>query len=239
MARLRTALCVTLLVLSLAPLAHAGPLDGLPAVRNRVLLHEGRQFLTPLLGATINDPYAQQAVLGVGWRYFTHDWLGIGVDIMAGGAFKTGLTDQINEQLSLVDKTAQVETSSLQALLHGTVELVPIQGKVILPGGSMARFAISAQAGFGLAILAGDDTFEQMFNDTAGGRTSMMPMFGGGIRLFPAPSFAVGVDMRDYLVNRALSTDQTGAIPDSRFGHNLLVQLTASFVFPQQPTIKP
>ena len=239
MVRLRTAFCVALAALILAPVAYAGPLDGLPAVRNRVLLHEGRQFLTPIVGATINDPYAQQAMLGVGWRYFTHDWLGVGVDVMAGGAFKTGLTDQLNEQLALVDKTKQVETTSLQALLHGTVEFVPIQGKLILPGGAIARFAVSAQAGFGVAILAGDDTFEREFSSPAGGRTSLMPMFGGGLRLFPAPSFAIGVDMRDYLVNRALSTDQTGAIPDSSYGHNLLVQFTASFVFPQEAAVQP
>ena len=239
MARLRTTLCVALLVLVLAPAAHAGPLDGLPAVRNKVLLHEGRQFLTPFLGATINDPYAQQAMLGVSWRHFSYDWLGVGVDVMAGGAFKTGLTDQINQQLSLVDKTHQVETTSLQMLLHGTLEFVPIQGKVILPGGSVARFAVSAQAGLGVAFLAGDDTFEREFDAGSAGRTSLLPMFGGGIRLFPAPSFAVGIDMRDYLVNRALSTDQTGAIPESSYGHNLLVQLTASFVFPQEPAVQP
>lgn len=239
MARFRIALCATLALLTFAPLAYAGPLDGLPAVRNRVLLHEGRQFLTPVIGATINDPYTQQAMLGVSWRYFSHEWLGVGVDVMAGGAFKTGLTDQINEQLSLVDKTSQVETTSLQALLHGTLELIPLQGKVILPGGSVARFAVSAQAGFGMALLAGDDTFEREFSSAAGGRTSIMPMFGGGVRLFPAPSFALGVDMRDYMVNRALSTDQTGAIPDTSFGHNILVQVTASFVFPQQAKVRP
>jgi outer membrane beta-barrel protein len=237
--RLRTTFCVALLLLTLAPTAQAGPLDGLPAVRNKVLLHEGRHFLTPIVGATLNDPYAQQAVLGVAWRYFSYDWLGVGVDVMGGGAFKTGLTDQINDQLSLVDKTHQVETTSLQVLLHGTIEFVPIQGKVILPGGAVARFALSAQAGFGVAFLAGDDTFEREFDSPTGGRTSLLPMFGGGIRLFPAPSFALGIDMRDYLVNRTLSTDQTGAIPESRYGHNMLLQITASFVFPQEPAVQP
>jgi outer membrane beta-barrel protein len=236
---LLTACVLATLSLSGVAPALAGPLDGLPAVRNKVMLHEGRQLLTPSFGVTVNDPYVQQIMLGVGWRYFTHDWLGFGVDIMGGGGVKTDLTDRINDQLALVDKTHQVENTSLQALLHGTVEIIPIQGKVMLFGGQLARFAVSAQAGFGIALIGGDDSFEKEFSQNEASRISMMPMFGGGVRLFPSPWIAIGFDVRDYLVNRALSTDRTGAIPETRLGHNVLTQLSVSFVFPQMPSVRP
>ena len=219
--------------------ALAGPLDGLPAVRNKVLIHEGRQLLTPTVGVTINDPYVQQVLMGVSWRYFSHDWIGFGVDIMAGAALKTDLTERVNDQLAVVDKSHQVENTSLQALFHGTIELVPIQGKVMLFESQAVRFAVNAQVGLGAALIDGDGSFEKEFSQDAGQRISLMPMFGGGVRVFPSPWIALGIDVRDYLVTRALSTDQTGAIPEAHLGHNILTQFSVSFVFPQVPGVKP
>lgn len=210
-----------------------GPLEGLPAVKRKVLLHEGRHLLTPSIGSTLNDPYVRNVMLGASWRYFPQSWLGLGADIAGGGAVRTGLTEHIETELTKPDVPYVLETSSLAFLLHASAEIVPLEGKVMLLGDRLWRFSLFVHMGFGMAYVKGSESGR--IED----RVSLMPTVGGGIRLYPSNWVAFGLEARDCLVERVLSSRSDGSIPGHEFSHNVLTTLSVSFFIPEVPGVQP
>lgn len=218
--------------LSVRPAAADSPLKDLPAVKQKLLLHESRHLLSPTVGMTLNDPYVRNGFIGFGWRYYLQSWLGVGADVAGGVGAQTDLARQINSELSGNGKSFQLSTTGLRAIAHATAEVIPLEGKVMFVGSHLLRLSVHLLGGVGLAAVAGN---ELRIEDSV----SVMPVFGAGVRLFPSPWIAVGVDLRDYLVKRALSSDQGGAVPPAEFGHNLAVTFTVSFLVPDVPGVRP
>lgn len=211
--------------------AQVNPLDDLPAVRNKVLLHEGRHALTPMFSFTANDPYVSNLMLGVSWRYYLQSWIAVGADVFAGGGVETTLTRKIERELTTDEKSFSLATSSLRMLMHGTVELVPIEGKLMTIGDFLMRMDLHFMAGIGMALVAGTGRLDDQI--------SIMPMFGVGMRFFPTEGIAFGFDVRDMIIDRVLSTRRDGGIPESEFGHNWTISVFVSFFLPAKPDIKP
>ncbi len=226
------ALAFVVTAVATAPVhAQANPLDDLPAVRNKVLLHEGRHALTPMFTFTANDPYVSNLMLGVSWRYYLQSWIAVGADLFAGGGVETALTRKIERELSADEKAFSLGTTSLRLLMHGTVEVVPIEGKLMTIGDFLMRMDLHIMAGIGMALVAGTGRLD--------GGVSIMPMFGVGMRFFPTDSIAFGFDVRDMIIDRVLSTRRDGGIPQSQFGHNWTISVFVSFFLPVDPEIKP
>lgn len=228
---LRT-LLVGVALLCLAPPAQAkGPLDDLPAVRNKLLLHEGRHVVAPSFAFTVNDPYVRNLLLGAAWRYYLNNWFGIGVDVAGGIGVGTDLADDIEDELSRADRPFGLSTSSLRLLANATAEFVPLDGKFMLFGKHLARIDVHLIAGVGMALVDGEGRIED--------EVSLMPMFGIGTRLYPAEWIAIGVDVRDYVINRTLASDRDGAVPGREFGHNWAVGFSVNFFLPDEPDVRP
>lgn len=225
------AVAAVVAVLSGAPAARAeSPLDTMPAVRNKVLMHEDRHAVTPIFGFTINDPYQQNLLGGLSWRWFIQSWLAIGVDVLGGGSVETDLAGQINKDLSLAGDP-KLSTTSLRLLLDATAEVIPIEGKFMLFDDFLVRLDLHVQFGIGMALVAGDGRLSDS--------VSVMPMFGFGMRFFGNEWIGVGFDVRDYVIDRVLASDRKGAIPASEFGHNWFVGFNLTLMFPDEPEIRP
>lgn len=203
--------------------------DAPPIMKVRPLL-DGRHIIAPQVGLTIGDPYTQNFMAGVYWRYHLTPWFGIGADIWAGGGIDTSLTDDINRELSRPGVPFSLSTSSLQLLANATVELVPFSGKAMLFSDTLIRVDIHVTAGIGVAMVSGSERVE----DT----TSLAPTFGIGMRIFPNRWFSIGLDVKDYLVNRALAARRDGSVPGSSYDHNWLYGLSFGFSLPTDPAIE-
>jgi len=222
------ALGATMALALLAPPAMANPaLDGKPPVMRGIKLHEGRHTIAPQLGMTINDPYVRNFMAGVAYRYFPTAWLGLGVDVWGGGGVETALTEDINRELSRGAQSFQLGTSSLRLLANAAIELIPLTGKAVVFSGRMVRFEVHLNLGVGVAMTAGSGRLDD--------EISIAPMFGVGIRIFPSDWLAIGVDLRDYLVNRVLASRRDGSVPGATFDHNWQLGLSVGFFFPTEP----
>ena len=235
----RTLKWLTLGVILLSTLAGPGapgvqaktPFDDLPAVRNKLLLHDGRHALTPTFAFTANDPYKANALVGANWRYYLQSWLGIGIDVAAGFSVDTSLNSRISDEISTPTKSFSVSATSLQLLTHATLELVPIEGKFLLAGGHQVRMDAHIIAGFGMAMVAGEGRISD--------EITWMPVVGAGMRFFPSDWLAIGIDVRNYMVNRVLAMRRDGSIPAGELTHNLATTLSVGFFLPTEPSIEP
>ncbi len=204
-------------------------LEGSPAVMKERPILEGRHLVAPAFGVTIGDPYARNLLAGLQYRYHFTSWFGVGLDIWAGGSVRTGLADDIERELSRPDAPFQLSATSLRAIANLSVELVPLSGKAMVFSDALIHWELHLVGGAGAAIVAGDDRIEDS--------VSLAPFFGIGTRFFFDRWLSVGVELRDYLVNRAVSSRKDGSVPGSSFGHNWLFGLTIGFSFPVVPDV--
>ncbi|MFO0750647.1 MAG: outer membrane beta-barrel domain-containing protein [Myxococcota bacterium] len=203
--------------------------DQPPVLHVRPLL-DGRHILAPQFGMTLDDPYQQNLMAGIYYRYHLTSWFGIGLDVWAGGGVDTSLTDDIDRELSRPGRPFQLSTSSLQLLGDVAVELVPFSGKALLFSDALIRVDVHFTLGFGIAMIAGDGRIDDSI--------SIAPNFGAGLRLFPTSWLSIGLELRDYLVNRALASRRDGSVPGASFDHNWLFGLSIGFSFPTTPEIE-
>lgn len=203
-------------------------LDGSPATMRERPLLEGRHLVAPTFGVTIGDPYARNLLAGIQYRYHLTPWLGIGVDVFAGGAVTTALTDDIERELSRDGAPFQLSETSLRAIGNLTIELVPLTGKAMLFSDALVRWDLHFIVGIGAAMIAGDGRIDDS--------VSIAPMFGVGMRFFPSQWLSVGLELRDYIIDRALASRKDGSVPGSTFGHNWMFGLSIGFSFPTAPS---
>ncbi|MCB9514510.1 MAG: outer membrane beta-barrel domain-containing protein [Deltaproteobacteria bacterium] len=223
---------VAIALLVVAPTVRAkGPLDGLPPIRNQVLLEDGRHVLAPIVGSTINDAFNRNIMVGLSWRYFFQNWVGIGLDVLGGFGVDTKLADRINRELSTEAQPFSLSKTTLDLLANATLEFVPIDGKFMLFGKFQARIDLHLQLGLGIALVGGDGRIQA--------KTALMPVVGAGIRFYPTNWFAIGAECRDYIVDRTVAARGDGSIPPSEFGHNWFIGLALSFFLPVEPAIRP
>lgn len=215
-----------------APARAENPLleDAPPVMRARPLL-DGRHIVAPQFGVTLGDPYAQNLMAGLYWRYHFTSWLGIGADVWAGGSVKTSLTESIERELSRPTRSFELSTTSLQLLANATIELVPFSGKAMVFSDAMVRMDLHINAGIGVAMVSGSERIPDS--------TSLAPTFGVGMRIFPNRWLSIGIDLKDYIINRALSSRRDGSVPGSSYGHNWLFGLSVGFSFPTSPDLLP
>lgn len=225
----------TLLGLTATQVSAKSPFDGLPAVRNKLQLHEGRHVLSPTVGFTANDPYQTNLLLGANWRYYIQSWIGAGLDLAGGLGLETSLSERIGSELTTPQRVFDVAATSLRLLLHATLEVVPIEGKFLLAGGQQVRMDLHLLGGFGMAMVAGAEGIGVDVED----EITWLPVFGGGMRFFPNDWLAIGLDVRDYIVQRVLATRRDGGVPAREYTHNLTVTLSLGFFLPTSPTIDP
>lgn len=218
------------LVLAAPARAENPLLDDAPPKMRVIPLHDGRHIVAPQFGLTFGDPYVQNLMAGILWRYHFNPWLGIGADVWAGGGVNTTLTDDINRELSTEARPFELSTTALRLLANLTVELVPFSGKAILFSDALVRFDVHVDLGVGVAMVSGSERIDDS--------VSLAPTFGVGVRIFPSQWLSIGLDLKDYMVERALASRRDSSVPAAEFGHNWLFGLSVGFSFPTNPGIQ-
>ncbi len=223
-----------LLVGLLAPPAHASRdnvLEGQPSIHNKRLILDGRHMVAPTFSFSMGDEYSTSLLGGVSWRYFLAGWIGLGLDLSGGTGISTDMADKIRTELTYAGQPFELSTTQLRMLANASVELVPLSGKFMLFGAAQARIDVHIDLGFGVAMVSGSGRIADS--------TSIMPIVGAGVRLFPTDWISVGVDFRDHLVNRVLASRRDGSLPGKTFGNNWLTTFSVGFFFPTVPEVRP
>jgi outer membrane beta-barrel protein len=206
--------------------ARVDPLDGQPTIRQKQLYLKGRHTVTPSFGVTLANTYSNTVSVGVGWRYFVASWLGVGVDLGVGLGVDTSVTTQINEELSTEGKPFQLSTSSLRLTAAAMFEIIPFAGKFKLGAKAHGRIDVHLNVGFGMALIGGSGRIAT--------GTSILPVAGAGIRFFPDRWIAIGIDVRNLMVKRVVSSLKDGSLPAPSWGSNWQLGISVGFFFPTE-----
>ena len=202
------------------------------AVRNRLLLRDGRFELGPSLGFTLNDAYRRNVLLGVEVDYHLTDSFAIGGFMAYGLAFDSGLTERINAVRG--EQVAQGGFSDLTFIGAVEASYVPLFGKVAFMGRYVVNYDFQVSAGVGAASLSGSD-------DVAGFKP--VGVLGAGMRVFLNRWSAVGIQVRDFIYSSALNAvpnteTDTGVVrADASVRNNFSLMVGYSLMIPQEPTV--
>lgn len=147
---------------ALAHAERANPLDGQPAVRQRLLLLKKRLEVAPQFETTINADFRHIVGGGLKVEYHLSDMLSFGGLGIVSTAINTGLVDRIVPTLedTVDDATREPSQSEFEQHLnsmpfHGAVyaSLTPWYGKLAAFGKAFVNFDFYFQGGLSFAVL--------------------------------------------------------------------------------------
>ena len=222
-----TTICTIIaLLLAAAPAsADRTSLTDAPPIRRTLKYRASRHMVTPTFGFTVSDAFQRSLMVGLGYRYYLTNWLGLGLDFMATYlSLDTDLTEQIDSELSTPGNSAKPSTSGLGFLVGVGVTAVPLYGKMMLFGKFPAAYDVHVIAGAGFASTKGQGRIE--------GNGSFAPMWGVGARLFFMDWLAADVSFRDYIVKMPLVAPSSELDPEATWEQNFMVTVGVSFFFP-------
>lgn len=203
-------------------------LEDAPPIRARVELRAKRHQVTPIFGFSMNDAYQRSLSAGITYRYYVNNWLGVGIDFVGTYFnFDTGLTEQIDAQLSAPGKSGKPSTSNPSIIPTVAVTFVPIYGKMMLFGTFPMAYDVQITLGAGYALTNGEGRIDD------GG--SFAPMWGVGTRFFFSDWIALEVGLRDYIIDMPIVAPSDVKDPEPSFTQNFMVTLGVSFFFPPEP----
>ena len=206
--------------------AQRSDLSNAPPIRGEVPLRAERHQISPVIGMSFDDPYLRDLSVGIKYRYYFTNWLGVGVDIAAHYAHvETSLTEQIESKTSQAGVSGAPSTSGLGVLGTASVTLVPIHGKFMFLGKFPVAYDVHVFGGAGFATT--DSQNPDRIKDTV----VFSSMFGFGVRFFLSEWIAIEVDVRDYMMTRVLAAPYYVEDPSEDFQHNWMVTTGVSFFF--------
>ncbi len=228
--RLTTAVIFTLALVASAQSAQAqrADLSNSPPIKSAMPLRDARHQLTPVFGFTINDLYQRNLAVGIDYRYYFTDWLGVGLDFMATYYhFDTSLTKSIDSQLTRPGQSGHPSTSSLQTLTHVAVNLVPVFGKFIAFRKLPMAYDLHIVVGLGLGTWTGQGRIENGMH--------FSPMIGVGGHFFFSNWIALNLEVRDYMMIKMPVAAQASATnPESKFVNNWMFTVGVTFMLPPE-----
>jgi outer membrane beta-barrel protein len=163
---MRTFLFVTglLAVSSVANADRRNPLEGQPAIRNKIEMRKLRFEITPQFLVSINQDYKHSFGPGANLQFHITDWLGVGVQGSYNFTTNTALEDKVRGQLpdkpvsdyqypgpQPVRRIHDEHVLGIDTLLSAYAHLTPFAGKFALF--SAAFFSYDLYGEFGLGVV--------------------------------------------------------------------------------------
>lgn len=227
---MRTTILSLLFLLTLGTTAKAADVLDEPVLKNRRVYHADRHEISPVLGITLLDHYQHHVLVGVGYKYFVFDWLGVGAEALYAAPLSASLKKDIesgygNEALagSPVFGTT-VSNSTIQFMANAIVELTPLTGKAMILSRVPFAYDFHVVGGAGFVSVKGEGSIDD--------RPGFAPMFGAGMRFYVSPGIAVSLDVRDYLVNMVEAGSIDALDKSAAFVHNVAFMLGVNFFLP-------
>lgn len=231
MKRFATILLLVLLV-SVDAYAKVGSISDAPAIRHPHELRKGRHEISIFEGVTLADSYTINLLTQLSYKYHVLDWLGVGLEASYGVSFGTSLTKGIETEVTEGEWGKQnpgqkysMSRSGLAALVLLDIEFVPFSGKLVLFRKFLGYVDLHIAIGGGWALVRG---IGRMENESTG-----VFMVGGGLRFHPTKYLSVNLEVKDYMVYRALNVPLEGT-SDKKFTQNPTFLLGLSVFFPMK-----
>lgn len=202
------------------------------AVRNRLLLRDGRFEIAPTLGFTLNDAYRRNALFGVDLAYNLSDTFAIGGGILMGLSYDSALAERLKSIRG--DRVSAGGFSDVGLLAALEVSYTPLFGKVAFMGRKVLNYDFQVSLGAGAANLSGSTSVEGL---------APVAVVGAGLRLFTDRWMAVTFEVRDYLYSSALNAvyDPDGEgdaqLVEESVRNNFAFTVGYSFLFPKVPKV--
>lgn len=217
------------------------------SVRRKILYRSTRFEVTPALGVTTGDSYMRNAVLGLNASYFLTNAVGLGISAGFSPFHpETQLADNVKRSLDENSRSTleDLTFSYLQWFAGFELKYVPIFGKFSFLNNTSLSYDLHLLAGAALMrtkACSASDPAENCASvgetdATDGSLTEFRPAatVGAGFRLFIDDAYALNLEIRDHLYQRAQVS--TGSA-EADFSSNVYLSLGFSFFFPQDVKI--
>jgi outer membrane beta-barrel protein len=170
---MRTLKLLPILLVGVAATASAdrrNPLDGQPAIRNKVELRKLRFEISPEFMVSLNQDYKHAFGPGANLQFHITDWLGVGLQGSYMFNSNTALEDQVRGQLPDENKGAQymypgpqptrqihdTHVLGINALMSAYASVTPFAGKFSLFSALFFSYDLYANVGLGLVNYVQD-----------------------------------------------------------------------------------
>ena len=244
------------------------PLEGQPAIHNRLELRKLRFELTPEFVISTNQDYKHAFGVGANLQFHILTWLAIGVE----GAYlfnaNTGLEDRVRAALrdavsqgglTLGQPTPDQHDQRIMganAILSGYLTITPISGKFSLFSAGFAYYDFYGSAGVGVMNFkqnccafspqpsSSDNPNPNEEDPQIFGGFKVGGMFGLGAHLFFTDWFGMQLEFRDFYLKANpgggdVNGDRHLTSADETPQNNLFFGLGFSFLLPPKAKIIP
>ncbi len=227
----RCLLLLPLLLLTTEAVAQTAPdMNDAPVVRKRLQWREGRSEFIPGVGITLNDRYFNNFILGVGYAYHVNNWISFGANVGYGIPIKTSLSEDIEREKSAPGASYAVPATHLGLLADVHVSVIPIYGKLLLPGGLALAYDFHVFGGGGLMqVVWNADAIDRI---SAEDQWELSPHFGAGFRFFVDSGVAISLDIIDRLAATYTATRADSSIPPEEWTHSIALMLNVGIFLP-------
>ena len=205
-----------------------------PAIRHQSLLRKGRHELSPAFGVTLMDSYTRNVLAQFAYKYHATDWIAVSAEFNYATPFKTGLTEDIEREVSSEPIWQAAHPGQLYRMSRTGLGMMALAGVSFTPlSGKLSLFGLAAHADFhidagaGVAMLKGINRLP--------GSTALAVLVGAGFRFFPWKGISVNLDIKDYMVSRTLNLPSTGTTSRKRLTQNPTMMMGVSFFLPLTP----
>ena len=220
--RLLVALGAFLVLAPAVASAQRANLRDAPPIRQRLEWRDGRHQIEPVFGFSMNDLYTRTLTVGLTYRYYFTNWLGLGFDFSAAYlTLNSSLTEQIESENSAPGKTATPSTSSPGLFGDVGLTFIPLYGKMMWFGKLPVAYDMQIDVGVGFLRTTTTGLLEP--------EMLFAPMWGLGFRLFFTDWISVDLGFKDYIadmVTVAPAGDKSGT---SEWTQNFMFTFGVSF----------
>jgi outer membrane beta-barrel protein len=227
---MRTTIISLLFLLSFSAAAYGADVRDEPVLKNRRLYRGARHEITPAVGVTLFDHYQHHVFVGVGYKYFIFDWLGVGGEFLYAAPVLTSLGNDVKSEYSKPGTEndpnfgTTVTSSHIQFMANAVIELTPLSGKAMILSQVPFAYDFHVMGGAGFVNVKGEGSLDD--------KPGFSPFFGAGMRFFVTPGIAVSLDVRDYMVNMVEAGSLEGLNKSASFVHNVAFMMGVNFLLP-------
>ena len=182
-------------------------IDSGPIVRRQLLHRSARFELQPMATFSMNDTYVRNVMAGVSGTYYLNNVFGLGASFQYGALHPTtNLRDNLEATLADNGELARLDSLSYSYLGWAAdvgFTYVPIFGKFSVMNSLFSHYDLHLFGGMVIVNEGVEGSSEGVIVDDGIAGTRPGGYFGGGLRFFMSDMFALNVQVRNYLYNRA------------------------------------
>lgn len=181
--------------------------DSGPIVRRQLLHRSARFELQPMVSFSMNDAYVRNVMVGASGTYFLNNVFGLGASFQYGALHpQTNLRENLEFTLAEAGELNRLDSLSYSYIGWAAdvgFTYVPIFGKFSVMNSLFSHYDLHLFGGMVIVNEGVEGSSEGSLVDEGIAGTRPGGYFGGGLRFFMHDTFALNIQLRNYLYNRA------------------------------------